>query len=78
MDFKLTTSGTAEQGRLGGLLPIIFLATNGFIFVGKILKIISTWSAERGAEIETVKDKFKKIYIEALDFLVHFIHLRFN
>ena len=37
------SSGTAEQGRLE---PTHFLATNGFIFVGKVLKIISTLSAE--------------------------------
>ena len=34
-------AGTAEQGRLGGLWPTHFLATNGFIFDGKVLKIIS-------------------------------------
>ena len=49
-----------------------------FVFVGKILKIIGTLSAERGAGIKTVKDEFRTIYIESLDFVVHFIDLRFN
>ena len=47
-------------------------------FCWKILKIISNLSAERDAEIGTIKDEFRKIYIEALDFVVHFIDLRFN
>ena len=47
-------------------------------FVVKILKMISTWSAKREAETESAKDEFKMIYIEALDFVVHFIDLRFN
>ena len=51
------------------------MATNGVIFVGKILKIISTQRAERKAEIGTVKDELIMIYIEALDFVLHFIDL---
>ena len=47
-EYKCPFSGNAEQGRLGGVGH--FLETNGFIFVGKILKIISTWSAKREAE----------------------------
>ena len=34
--------------------------------------------AEREAEIGIVKDEFKMIYIEALDFLVHFMDLQYN
>ena len=37
--------------------------------------MISTNLAEREAEIGMVKDKFKMIYIEALDFVVHSIDL---
>ena len=39
---------------------------------------MSTWSAESEAEIGTVKEEFRTMYIEALDFVVHFIHLGFN
>ena len=65
-------SGTAEQGRTH------YLATYCLIIVGKILKIIGTYSAEREAKIGTVKGEIRMIYIEALDFVVHFIDLRFN
>ena len=34
--------------------------------------------AEREAEIRTVKDEFRMIHIEVLDFVVHFIDVRFN
>ena len=54
------------------------MATNGFIFVCEVLKIISTYSTEREAENGIVKGETKTIHIEALDFVVHFIDLPFN
>ena len=59
-----------------GAEPTHFLVANGSIFVGKILKMICTKSGEREAETVAVESEFRMI--EVLDFVVHFIDLRFN
>ena len=50
-NFYCHISGTVEQEQDRLDSPTTFWFTNALIFVGKILKIISTWSAESKAEI---------------------------